>query len=171
MKLAAISDIHDNIWSLARVLQAIAGEGVDALLVLGDLCAPFTLRDIGNGFAGPVHAIFGNNDGDHFHLMQVAAEAGNVTLYGPFAELTFADARVALVHYPELARGLAASGSYRAVFYGHSHKAEVNRVGECVAINPGQVIGRLGPVTYAICDLAAGVAELREVPAGRWVVP
>ena len=34
------------------------------MIFCGDFCAPFTLTEIGQGFAGPVHCVLGNNDGD-----------------------------------------------------------------------------------------------------------
>ena len=44
MKLAIISDVHDNVWNLERVLAAISRDGAQALIMCGDFCAPFTLR-------------------------------------------------------------------------------------------------------------------------------
>ena len=41
MQLVICSDIHDNIWALESALPGMAG--ADALLFLGDFCAPFTL--------------------------------------------------------------------------------------------------------------------------------
>ncbi|MHB0877642.1 MAG: metallophosphoesterase family protein [Anaerolineae bacterium] len=168
MKLAVISDIHDNVWSLERVLRAIAGERAETLLVLGDLCAPFTLRAIGEGFAGPVHVVFGNNDGDHLLLSQVAQKAGNVTLHGAYAELQPEGGPIAMVHYHTIGRRLGGCGELRAVFYGHSHEAEVVQRGPCVSVNPGEVMGRLGRVTFAVYDSLTGQAELHDVPPGRW---
>ena len=169
MKYAVISDIHDNVWSLERVLKAIADEKAETLLVLGDLCAPFTMRDIATGFSGPVHVVFGNNDGDHLLISQVAQKAGNVTLHGPYAELQPDGGPIAMVHYHTIGRRLAASGEFRAVFYGHSHEAEVVQRGSCVSVNPGEVMGRLGHVTFAVYDSLSGKAELRDVPQGHWV--
>ena len=46
MKIAVISDIHDNIWQLAKVLNGIAAAQVSVILCCGDLCSPFTLKQI-----------------------------------------------------------------------------------------------------------------------------
>lgn len=167
MKVAVISDIHDNVWALEQVLKAIAVDGAGMLLVLGDLCAPFTMRAIAEGFGGPVHVVFGNNDGDHLLISRVAEKAGNVTLHGPYAELGLDGSTIAMVHYHMIGRRLAASGELRAVFYGHSHEAEVVRRTACVGVNPGAVMGRAGPATYALYDSTTGDVELREVPVGR----
>lgn len=163
MKIAVISDIHDNIWSLDKVLKAIAGEGTEALVVCGDVCAPFSLRMIADSFSGPVHVVFGNNDGDQFLLSKIAAAAENVTLHGIYGEITFGTANIAIVHYPEIGRRLAASHAFAAVFYGHSHKAEMKQVDDCLALNPGEVMGRLGPASYAIFDADTREGQIKTI--------
>ena len=163
MRLAIISDVHDNIWSLARVLKAISEERAEVLLVCGDLCAPFSLRAIADGFPKPVYVVFGNNDGDQLHLCEVAVKAGNVALHSFLVEETLDGAKVAIVHYPEVGTRLAAAGEFQAVFYGHSHVAEMKTINGCLALNPGEVMGRFGRVTYAIYDTRTGLADIREV--------
>ena len=49
MRVAILSDVHDNIWKLAEVLEDAHDQGVQAALFCGDLCAPFTLQQIGEG--------------------------------------------------------------------------------------------------------------------------
>lgn len=167
MKIAVLSDIHDNIWVLEKVLERVAG--ADALIFCGDFCAPFTLAMIAERFRGPVHCVAGNNDGDALLLSQVAGRAGNVTLHGAFAELNLGGRRVFVNHYPPIAEGVAASGLYDLVCFGHNHQAEIRRIGRTLLVNPGEVMGRFGHPTYAIYDAEAGEAFLYEIPwpAGR----
>ncbi len=149
MRVAVLSDIHDNIWNLQRVLPQIGDAGL--LIFCGDLCAPFTLRAIAEGFAGPIHVTLGNNDGDVLLLTQVAAQHPNVTLVAPFGEVEAGGRRIAFVHYPPLGEGLAALGRYDAVFVGHSHQKEVRTVGHTLLANPGEVMGRF-EASYGIYD-------------------
>lgn len=162
MKIAVLSDIHDNIWVLEKVLEGVAG--ADALIFCGDFCAPFTLAMIAERFRGPVHCVAGNNDGDALLLSQVAGRAGNVTLHGAFAELNLGGRRVFVNHYPPIAEGVAASGLYDLVCFGHNHQAEIRRIGRTLLVNPGEVMGRFGHPTYAIYDAEAGEAFLYEIP-------
>jgi len=159
--VAVISDIHDNIWRLADVLDQL--QDADALICCGDFCAPFTLKQIAEAFEGPVHAIFGNNDGDQFLLSKVASQFGHVMLHGDFAELEVGGRRVAVIHYPQVGLALAKSGMYDLVCYGHSHEAAVTQEGASVAVNPGEVMGRFGLSTYAVYDTETGEAEIRVV--------
>ena len=161
MKIAILSDIHDNIWKLEEVLEEL-GEAQE-LIFCGDFCAPFSLGMLAEGFRGPIHVVFGNNDGDKLLLSQVAAKAGNVTLHGEFAELELGGRKIAAIHYPAIAAGLAASGRYDLVCCGHSHKYEAKRVGRTILLNPGEVMGRFGLSTYAIYDTETGEVSRREV--------
>jgi putative phosphoesterase len=163
MKVAILSDTHDNIWKLGELLEDVRRSGAEALLFCGDLCAPFTLKQIGEGFDGPVHVVQGNNDGDVLLLARIAGSLDNVTWHGPFAYLEFDGRVVALNHYPQLARDQALSGQYDLVCYGHDHTANVEVHGKSLLVNPGEAMGRFGKSTYAVYDTASGSAELREV--------
>ena len=160
MKVAILSDVHDNIWKLETLL---AGLEADALIFCGDFCAPFTLAQIGEGFDGPVHAVFGNNDGDQFLLARVASKWPHVTLHGQFCELELDGRRVAVTHYPQIGKALARGGGYDLVCHGHSHERLIKRVGNTLQVNPGEVMGRLGPSTYALYDTVSGEASFVEV--------
>ena len=163
MKIAILSDVHDNIWKLAQVLDDARALGVGGALFCGDFCAPFTLKQIGEGIDGPVHVVLGNNDGDVLLLSRIANSLDNVTLHGPFAMLELGGRQIAVNHYPPIARDQALSGRYDLVCYGHDHEAHVEPVGDTLLVNPGEVMGRLGPSSYAVYDTDTGQAELRTV--------
>ena len=171
MKIAVLSDIHDNVWNLADALEKVKAAGAEALIFCGDFCAPFTLADIGKGFAGPVHCVLGNNDGDPRLLLQNALAAGNVTLYGQYVELELGGRRIAVNHYPEIARRLAESGRFDLVCYGHNHRAKIEQVGDTVLANPGEIMGRFGTPTLGFYDCSTGefaLHDVRHYPQNGW---
>lgn len=161
MRIAILSDIHDHIWNLEKVLTREDVQETGALIFCGDFCAPFTLKQIADSFAGPVHAIFGNNDGDKFLLSKVAQGAKNVTLYDEMGEVEYEGVRLAFVHYTRLGRYLAASGHFAAVFSGHTHEAGQETIGKTLWANPGEIMGRFGSPSYGIYDTETGVFTLR----------
>ena len=158
MHIGILSDIHDNIWALDDALSAL--QECDALLVLGDLCAPFTLAAIGEGFVGPVHVVWGNNDGDKVHIARNAANYAQITLHGDFAEIELGGRVVAINHYPEMGNALARGGQYDLVCHGHDHQRKVDQVGDTLLVNPGEVMGRLGVRSVAIYDTDDHTAEI-----------
>ncbi len=161
MLIAVLSDIHDNIWNLERVLPRL-GEA-EALLFCGDFCAPFTLKMMADGFSGAVHCVFGNNDGDALLLSQVAHQSDNVTLYSLMGELELGGRKIAFIHDPYIASGLAASGKYDAVFSGHTHKHKVEKIGPTLWANPGEVMGRFGQPSFGLYDTGSGEFTLHAI--------
>jgi putative phosphoesterase len=161
MLIAVLSDCHDNIWNLKKVLPKL--DQADVVLVCGDFCAPFTLKMLAEGFPRPIHAVFGNNDGDAFLMLTVARQAGNVTFHKPIAQLELGGKRIAVVHYPELGEALALSGKYDAVFSGHNHQSQSITLGSTLWGNPGEVMGRFGKPTFGMYDTATGKFEIHEI--------
>ncbi len=152
MKVAVLSDIHDRLDHLDAALKAVAESGAERLFFLGDFCAPFSLAALAEGFAGPIDAVFGNNDGDQFLLCQIAGKHPHVTLHAPLAELEVEGRKVALQHFPEIAKRLAESAAYGAVFSGHDHQRYVHQVGETLWANPGEIMGRFGVVSFGLWE-------------------
>ena len=157
MKVAILSDIHDNIWMLETLLDGLQA---DTLIFCGDFCAPFTLAQIAEAFSGPIHVVFGNNDGDQLLLARVAGKFDHVTLHGQFAELELGGRQVAVTHYPKIGKALARGRTYDLVCHGHSHERVVKRKGKTLRVNPGEVMGRFGISTYALYDTETGEAEI-----------
>jgi putative phosphoesterase len=158
VKIAIISDIHDNIAKLRSALERCRDTA--AVVCCGDLCSPFIVKELGQGFAGPVHVVFGNNDGDRYRITQVAAGYPQIELHGEFVELEF-DGRVfAVNHFDDMGRALARSDHYDVVCYGHNHQFKLARQGKTLVVNPGEVFGGLtGKATFVIYDTESGAAE------------
>lgn len=162
MRIAVISDSHDNVWKLDAAMPHLCTAG--AVIHCGDICSPFMIRRLGQGLAGiPLHVVWGNNDGDKLLMSQVGAGFAGIEFHGEFAELVLDGLAVAVNHYPALARGLARSGGYGLVCYGHDHTAHHERVGECLLLNPGELMGMKSPSSLALVDTATLGVERIEV--------
>jgi len=170
MRLAILSDIHDNVWKLAAALDRV--RGADAMIWCGDLCSPFIVHQLGRGFAAPIHVIFGNNDGDLYRITANAARYPHIKIHGEMLQGEFGGKRIAANHYDNIARAIAASGVYDVVCYGHNHVYDVSRIGRTLAINPGSIMGATFaadgsrtdvPSTYVIYDTETDEAQRFEV--------
>ena len=164
MKIAVLSDCHDHLENLATALKLVRDLGAERLFYLGDFCAPFTLAALAQGFAGPIDAVFGNNDGDVFLLCRIASQHPHVTLHAPLAELEIDGRKIALQHYPELGVRLAESQAYDAVFTGHDHRKYLHQKGRTLWANPGEIMGRFGAPSFGLYDTTTGTFE--HVPLG-----
>jgi putative phosphoesterase len=154
-KIAILSDTHDNIANLEKAMEQIRSSGAEVLLHCGDLCAPFMVSRLAQGFSGAIHIVFGNNDGDGRLLQTIASKHPQVTLHGIYAEITVGRRQVALIHYPEPARRIAQSGQLDLVCYGHNHQRHHEMTGRCHLVNPGELLGMYGVVTWGLYDSEA----------------
>ncbi|GIV61085.1 metallophosphatase family protein [Rhodocaloribacter litoris] len=174
MRLAVLSDVHDHLWHLDAALEVL--EEVEVLICCGDLCSPFVMKRLADGFAGEIHVVFGNNDADTFRITRIAQSYGErVRLHGEFARLERGGRLLAVHHFDDVARDLAASGRFDVVCFGHNHVWEVSRevAGDrrVLLLNPGPIMGvrfdrgRPVPVppTFAVYDTETGSVE-------RWTV-
>lgn len=159
MKIAILSDIHDNIWNLAAARPALLES--DAMICCGDLCSPFIVGMLADGYGDrQIHIVFGNNDGDLFRITRNASEFPNVHIYGAF----FADSKpfggkhIAVNHYPDIALPIAQAEKYDVVCYGHDHAFNIALEGNTLTINPGALMGynpikkSIVPATFVIYD-------------------
>jgi len=170
MRVAVISDIHDNVWKLAAALDRAAA--ADVMICCGDLCSPFIVHQLGRGFAGPIHVVFGNNDGDQFRITANARHYPQIRIHGELFQGEFGGRRVAVNHFDGIARLLAASGRFDTVCFGHNHAFEITRVGETLTINPGAIMGATFAAdgtrtdvasTFVMWDTATGGTVREEV--------
>ena len=159
MILAVMSDTHDNIWNLRKALDLIKARAVEAIIHCGDFVAPFVLQELDQGGI-PVHGVFGNNDGDQYLLTKFSLTVfSHITLYGLMGEVQLDNFSVAFTHYRAVAEGLAASGQFDLVCFGHSHEASVDKVGKTVLLNPGEVMGKEGSPGFYVVDTLTGGYE------------
>jgi len=151
MKVAVLSDIHDNIWNLKKVLKRVKKEKCEAILFCGDYCAPSIVKLIIE-LKLPTYAVFGNVDGAHYEITKLAENLPYFHQFKGMAEIELGGKKIALCHYPKLAQGLTTTGKYDAVFYGHTHKAEQKKIGRTLIANPGEIMGMKGKCTFGVYD-------------------
>ncbi len=156
MKIAVLSDTHDNIWNVRKALDHIAGRQTEAIIHCGDIIAPFVFKEFME-FSIPVHCVFGNNDGDRYLLTKTAEGAkGLITLHGILGEMNAHGFSIAFTHEPAFAEGLAATGKYDLVCFGHTHLPRQEQTGNTILLNPGDVMGKEDDAGFCIVDTGSG---------------
>jgi putative phosphoesterase len=158
MKVAIISDIHDNLAKLRTALQHC--QEAEVLICCGDLCSPFIAKELGLGFAKAIHVVFGNNDGDRFRIAANSARFPQLQFHGEYVELEIGGRAFSVNHFDNIGRTIAKGEKFDVVCFGHNHQFELTRVGRTLILNPGEVFGGLTcSSTFAMYDTATGEAE------------
>ena len=166
MKIAIISDSHDNITNLEKFIDWANKNEIQAIIHCGDLCASGTLKNVlAPKFPGEINLIHGNVS-DRELLPEVAKSFSNVKFFGDFGEIEIDGKKLAFVHRPEEAKKLASQSNYDFIFYGHTHQPweEILRLaqgGTCRLVNPGTLAGMFNKATFAVYDTETDKLELK----------
>jgi hypothetical protein len=160
MKIAIFSDTHDNLENIKRALEIVKEDEIDILIHCGDICAPYTLLFLGENFKGEIHYCFGNVDGDRFLMLQETKDNPKIHHHGQvLGELEINKRKIAFQHYPQIARVLAKTQKYDAVFYGHDHKKHQEKIKKTLLVNPGNLCNIKYPPSFAIYHLKSNKIE------------
>lgn len=152
--IGLMSDSHDHLPAIRRAVDLFNRVGCSLVIHAGDVVAPFAARELRN-LRCPVKAVFGNCDGEKEGLTTVFQEFGQIAA-GPLL-FSHDHLRFYVSHYP-LEQPPA---EVDVVVFGHTHRAQVNRDGNLVVVNPGEVCGWVkGVSTVAILDPASLVVDI-----------
>ncbi len=139
MKLGILSDSHDNLPALARIVERFNAKNVDLVLHAGDFVSPFTAVPLSK-LRAPLVGVFGNNDGDRLYLTRRFEGIG--PLHPGYHVFEIDGLRVVLMHEPKSIDALVTSDAYDLIVYGHTHEVDV-RPGRPAVVNPGEACGWL----------------------------
>jgi len=164
VKIAIVSDTHDNIPNFKKVIDFLNKEKVDLMLHCGDICNQETIDEAVKSFKGEIKFVRGNGDYDLHNIPEKM-------------EIELDNKKIAFIHYPDKARELAESKNssrvsgqeYDLVFYGHTHRPWEEKVGNpstgsgqvCRLVNPGELAGQRYKPCFALYDTKTDKLELK----------
>lgn len=163
MKIAIISDTHDNIPNIEKFLEWAQKNKIEIIIHCGDVATGETIRFLAENFKGPIHLVYGNMDWPYrVETNEACNQLENVKLHDNIGNLIIENLSIAFCHLPEVAKKLAESGKYHLVFYGHTHKPWIETLeNKCQLINPGALGGLFQKATFAAYDTENGKLELK----------
>ena len=163
MKIAIISDSHDNIPNIDKMLAFVKKEKIKIMLHCGDVCAPGVMKYIAEKFKNDIFHVYGNADGDHEKMEEFSKKHKNWHLLGETGnpKIMGVKERIGMTHYPWQSKEMANTGKYDIIFYGHSHKPWDEIIGNARVLNPGTLAGLFQKATFAVWDTESGDIELK----------
>ena len=163
MKIAIVSDSHDNVPNIDKMLAYCQKEKIAVMLHCGDVCAPSVLKYLVENFKGEIYLVYGNVDGDREKMEEFGGQLNNIHILGDEGspKIKNLGLKIGLVHYPERAKAMAKEGKYDFVFYGHNHRPWEETIGKSKLVNPGTLGGLFQKATFAVYDTVDDKLELK----------
>ena len=160
MRGIIISDSHDNLTNLRKVLEWAQKEGMEFLIHCGDICQPETLKEIVEGFPGRIFVTLGNGDFEVERLLEFNSE--RVTVFEKEGEFEIDGKKVFISHYPEVVKNSGAKFNFG--FHGHTHYPSAEfQDKEKMILNPGNLAGLRYPPTFAVWNTETKEINLKRV--------
>jgi hypothetical protein len=176
MRLAIISDTHDNLATLDKFLAYIKENPVKVVIHCGDIADGATLERLAKGFGGPplpgarlartggkILTVFGNMDYRESVEKTAKKYSEQITLFENFGQTKLGGLKIGFCHFPEMAKKYCLERQFDFVFYGHTHKPWLETINDCQLANPGTLAGMFYQATFAILDTKTKKLELKIV--------
>ncbi len=162
LKIGVISDTHDHIENTKKAVKIFNERGVAYVFHAGDYIAPFVIPKALKNLKCKLFGVYGNNDGELLGLKKKFSEMG-ATIEERQLTLQIDSKTIALFHTlnADIQKALINSNNFDIIIFGHTHNPSIEKVQDCLIINPGEACGYLtGKATIAIIDLAKMDAEI-----------
>jgi putative phosphoesterase len=155
MKIAVISDTHDNLTNLSKALTLINQQEVSALLHCGDVTNLETFKTILNYFNKTIYLSLGNGDDSKiFNDFLNQNKNNKIQIFNEFGEFNLNNLKIGISHFPEVVKNILRNNNdYDFIFYGHTHKPWEEKENKTIILNPGNLAGLFYKPTFAIIDL------------------
>lgn len=157
MKIAIVSDTHDNMDNLKKVLDYLAKNKIKKIIYLGDICQEETLEYLLRKFNGEIYVVLGN--AETFQIknlkLKVKNNKSNLKICNQMGIFEIDKIKIGFAHSPKYIQKLI-KDKPEYIFYGHTHKpwveAKEYRGKKMIIANPGNLLGQPYQATFAILD-------------------
>lgn len=157
MKIAVISDIHDNLVNLEKCSAWCTANNIKSLICCGDIANAETLEIISQNWK-EIYLIRGNLE---IYEEEEVKKYSNIYYFNRFGLADIDGHRIGLCHEPLFFKDVLNLGKSEMIFYGHTHKPWEEIKYEVRIINPGNVSNTYYAPTFAVWDTNSGEIELK----------
>lgn len=158
MKIVIIADIHDNIPNLEKCLQWCNANLIDQIICCGDVTNSETIKYIADHFEKNTHIIRGNAD---IYYEEELDYYKNYIYHGRYGKFLLENFYIGMCHEPEFFKQTEEMCACNVVFYGHTHRPNIQRRGNAQYVNPGTLGGQYYMPTFAYWEVESGKFELK----------
>lgn len=158
MRIGVVSDTHNNLKNVRRIVELFNACGVERVIHTGDISQAKTLDALA-GLNAPLTGVFGNNDEERESLAAAIRRHG-FSFVEPPLELLWHERRILVVHDPLEFDGHLAE-HHELALHGHTHRYRHEQRRSTLIFNPGECAGHMqGYNAIGVVDLETLQAEL-----------
>ncbi len=151
MRIGIVSDTHNNLKNVTKIVELFNNAGVDRVIHTGDITQAKTIEVLGN-LDAPMYGVYGNNDLERESLEAAVARHGFQFCDPPFIDI-WAEREIIVVHDPlEFDGHLHAR--HELALHGHTHLYRHEELDGTTFFNPGECAGHMhGKNAIGVVDL------------------
>ncbi|MBI4812599.1 YfcE family phosphodiesterase [Candidatus Falkowbacteria bacterium] len=174
MKVAIISDIHDNLVNLEKCLNWCRANGISRLICCGDITNSETLDFLSKNFLGQIYLVRGNLEIYPVELLRTdkvgfngvnqkeeIKQYKNINYQGRTGIINIDRKVIGICHEPFLIEEIKKMSECDIIFYGHTHKPWISREDGVKLVNPGTLGAVFQKATFAVWDTEKDEPELK----------
>lgn len=160
MLIAIISDIHDNTVNLEKCLKWCRKNRVEKIICCGDVTNSETISYLAANFPGEIFLVAGNME---LYEVDILAGYKNIRYSGETGLEKIDGLNIGFCHQPERIKKVLKLSSLAPdfIFYGHTHKPWLERMGKTITANPGNAAGVFQEATFAVLDTETKKLDLK----------
>ncbi len=158
MKIAIISDIHDNLMNLKKFLSLCQTQRIEVIICCGDIANSETLKYLANNFSGNIYLIKGNAE---IYQEEEIDKYKNIKYFGKYGRFELADKTIGFCHEPDFIDNIMSLGDCDVIFHGHTHKPWTEEKKGVKIYNPGTLGGVFQKATFAVWETNEKEFELK----------
>ena len=152
MRVGVVSDTHNNLKNVRRIVELFNNANVERVIHTGDISQAKTIEAL-TALNAPVWGVFGNNDIDERSSLDPAIASAGFTFVEPPLFLRWHNRQIIVVHDPlEFFGHLDAT--HDLALHGHTHRYRLESEGGTTIFNPGECAGHMAGYN------AVGVVDL-----------
>ncbi|MEA3464329.1 MAG: YfcE family phosphodiesterase [Patescibacteria group bacterium] len=149
MKIAIISDIHDNLVNLEKCLKWCRENDIKEMICCGDVTNSETLQFLATRFKDTIHLVKGNAETyDESEIKQY----DNIRYYGKIGKVKLNRKVIGICHEPYFINKMIKQDEYDIIFYGHTHKPWEEEKNGVRLINSGTLSAMFHKATFAVME-------------------
>ena len=155
MQIGVVSDTHNNLKNIDRIISLFNERKVPFVIHTGDIANAKSLKKFSN-LDGKLVGVFGNNDRNEIGIKEIA-ESNNFQFQEPPKTITLCDKKIVIFHEPDgIDDFLSKNTDTHIVIHGHTHRYRNEIKNGVLFFNPGESAGmRTGSNAIGVLDLSS----------------